>query len=334
MKVGKLSAAQLRRLVLPYRGRSRPDVLVGPGIGLDSAVVDFGQEVCVVSSDPITGAAKGAGRLAVLVATNDVAACGAAPVGVQAVLLLAEGAKDAELEELMADIHVEADRLGISVLGGHTEVTSRVRETVAVVTAIGRARKDRYVTPAGAVPGFDMVVTKAAGLEGTAILAADFREELARALGPDVVSRAVAFGQEISVVKDGLVAVEAGARAMHDATEGGLLGAVDEMCEASGAGCELWEDAVPVRPETAEICRHLGLDPLGLLSSGMMIIAAPDGAAMVNALGRAGIPAATVGRFVEPSAGRRIRGRDRRWRPLAPYPQDELWRFLEVRDGG
>ncbi|HEY8416628.1 MAG TPA: AIR synthase family protein [Limnochordales bacterium] len=331
MKVGKLSSAELRARVLPYKGAARAEVLVGPGVGLDSAVIDLGGDVCVVSSDPITGAGQGAGRLAVIVATNDVAAHGARPVGIQVVLLLPEGAGIAALEAFMQEIDAEARRLGVAVLGGHTEITSRVQDAVIVVTAIGRAPKDRFVSAAGAAPGHGMVLTKGAGLEGTAILACDFGHELAPALGEGVIRRAAAFTEELSVVRDALTALAAGARAMHDVTEGGLLGAIEEMCEAAGTGCELWEDRVPVRPETAAICAYLGLDPLGLLSSGSLLIAAPDPDAVVAALGQAGVPAACIGRFVEPSAGKRVRGRDGQWRPLTAYPRDELWRFLESR---
>lgn len=329
MKVGKLSAAELRARVLPYRGAARREVLVGPGVGVDSAVLDLGGDVCVVSSDPITGAGQGAGRLAVIVATNDVAAHGARPVGVVVVLLLPEGAALDTLEALMREIDAEARRLGVAVLGGHTEITSRVKDAVVVVTAIGRAARDRFVSAHDARPGDFLVVTKGVGLEGTAILATDFGAPLSAVLGEDVVKRAAAFTQELSVVEEALAAVAAGARAMHDITEGGLLGAVEEMCEAAGAGCELWEDRIPVREETAAICRHLGLDPLGLLGSGSLLVAAPDGAALVAALKRAGVPAACIGRLVDKADGKRIRGRDGHWRPLAAYPQDELWRFLE-----
>ncbi len=331
MKVGKLSSAELRAQVLPYRGSSRPDVLLGPGVGLDSAVIDLGGDVCVISSDPITGAGQGAGRLAVTVATNDVAAHGAQPVGVQVVLLLPEQAAPGALAGIMQEIDAEARRLGVAVLGGHTEITSRVQDTVIVVTAVGRAPRDQWVSAAGARPGDAMVVTKGVGLEGTAILATDFRDELAAALGEELVARAAAFGRELSVVEDALTAAGAGARAMHDVTEGGLLGAVEEMCEAAGVGCELWTDRVPVRAETEVICAHLGLDPLGLLSSGSLLIAAPDGEAVVEALERKSIVAACIGRFTASDAGRRMRDRTGEWRQLAVYPRDELWRFLEGR---
>lgn len=331
MKVGKLSSAELRARVLPFRGAARVEVLVGPGVGLDSTVVDLGGDVCVISSDPITGAGKGAGRLAVIVATNDVAAHGARPVGIVVVLLLPEGTPIDAVEELMREIDGEARRLGVAVLGGHTEITSRVNDVVVVVTAVARAPRDRVISAADARPGDSLVVTKGVGLEGTAILASDFGGELAASLGEELVARAAAFAEELSVVEEALIAAEAGARAMHDTTEGGLLGAIEELCDAAGVGCEIWEDRVPVRPETVAICRHLGLDPLGLLGSGSLVVAAPDGEAVVAALQRAGVAASCVGRLVEEAAGKRIRGRDGRWRPLAAYSQDELWRFLESR---
>ncbi len=325
MRVGKVPPDLLERLVYPHLGR-RPDVLVRARVGEDCAVVDFGEWVCVLTTDPITGASRHLGRLAVYVATNDLAATGAEPVALLMDVLLREGAEEEELRRLMEEAGRTAAELGVEIAGGHTEVTAGLQRTLVVTTAVGKARHGEFVTSGGARPGDALVVTKAAGLEGTAILASDFEPYFTRHLGPELVRRAQAFLDEVSVVREGRVAVRAGARAMHDATEGGVLAAAVEMACASGVGVEVYADRVPVRAETEAICGHVGVDPLGLVSSGTLLVATPDPDRTVAALEEAGVPAAVVGRFVEDGCWR-VSGCRRE--PLRPYPTDELWRALE-----
>lgn len=325
MRVGKVPPELLERLVYPHLGR-RPDVLVRAQVGEDCAVLDFGEWVCVLTTDPITGAGRHLGRIAVYVATNDLAATGAEPVALLMNVLLREGAGEEELRELMEEAGSAAGELGAEIVGGHTEVTGGLDRTLVVTTAVGRARRGEFVTSSGARPGDSLVLTKAAALEGTAILASDFEAYLARHLGDGVVRRGQAFLREMSVVRDGRAAVRAGARAMHDATEGGILAAAVEMAAASGVGVELYVDCVPVRPETEAICSLVGVDPLGLVSSGALLVATPTPDRTVAALQGAGIPATVVGRFVE--NGRwKVLGCRRE--PLEMYPADELWRALE-----
>ena len=330
METGKLSPADLQRIIFPYLGVRRPDVLVRAAVGEDSAVIDFGDWVCVLSTDPITGAARNAGWLSVHVSCNDVASNGAEPVGVLVTILLSGEAREDGLREMMAEVHQAASELGIEVLGGHTEVTPGLAATIISTTAIGKAPKGRYVTSSGAQSGDALVLTKAAGLEGTAVLAADFAERLGGAMSAEALARAQAFRAEISVVPEGLAAARMGATAMHDATEGGVLGAVYEMVTASGLGVDLDADAVPVRPETAELCRFFHADPLKLVSSGSMLIACGDADAMVKGLGARGIQAAVIGRVV--ASGRWVTSGGRRREMEISY-RDELWRILETGRG-
>jgi len=326
MRPGKVPPELLQRLVYPYLGR-RPDVLVHASWGQDCAVLDFGEWVCVVTTDPITGASRHLGRLAVHVACNDLAATGAEPVGLLLDVLLREGSTEEDLRELMEEAGAAAAEIGIEIVGGHTEVTPGIDRTLVVMTALGKAPRDGFVTTAGARPGDTLVITKAAGLEGTAILATDFASYFSERLGDDLVRRAQAFLQEISVLPEGRVAVRSGAVAMHDATEGGIVGAALEMAHASGVGLELWADRIPVREETRRICELVGIDPLGLISSGSLLIATPDPARTVGALARAGIPAEAVGRFMSDG---RVQIRDGKRTELAPFARDELWRALEL----
>lgn len=328
VKAGKLPPDKLRRLVLSRLGRLRPEVLVHARLGEDSAVADLGGRLLVVSSDPITGASGEMGRLGVHVACNDVAAMGAEPLGIQVVLLMPEGATEADIADTMGQVADAAETLGIEVMGGHTEVTSKVTAPIIVLTAMGVVERHRLVTSAGARPGDGLLVTKPVGLEGTAILAADRADELEGTLGAEGLAKARAFLAEVSAVRDGLLAAELGVSAMHDATEGGLLGAVWEMAHASGVGAELWEAAVPVRPETRRICQHYRIDPLRLISSGAMVAASPEAERVVAGLRERALEAAVVGRVLPAEAGVWVVRADGRRESIIEPPIDELWRVL------
>ncbi|MGI6559623.1 MAG: AIR synthase family protein [Limnochordia bacterium] len=328
MKIGKLPAEQLHALVLGRLGKRRDDVLLRPAVGEDSAVIDFGDEVCVISSDPITGAGARLGELAVHVSCNDIAANGARPVGVQVVLLLPESFPEVELAVLMEHIDKAAGDLGIEVLGGHTEITSKVREPLIVVTALGRAPRHGFISSSGARPGDDLVISKGISIEGTAILASDFAALLRPLVGEEVIARSQEYWSQISVVPEGRIGAAHGVSAMHDVTEGGLYGALWEMAEASKAGLAVWRDRVPIREETALICQHLGLDPLGLISSGTMLFATPRGEELVDALAAEGIEGAIIGQVTD--GPRVIHGRAGEERILEGPGEDELWRFLKT----
>lgn len=334
MKTGKLAPETLRRLVLGRLGTRRPEVLVHAGLGEDAAAIGFGEDAIVLTSDPITGAARRAGWYAVHVNCNDVAAMGARPLGVLVTLLLPEGADEAGVAEIMADVDAAARELAIEVLGGHTEVAPGLRTPLLAVTAVGRAPRERVLASANARPGHDLVLTKAVGLEGTAILATDLADRLRGRVADEVLERAGRFVEEISVVREGLLAAELGAAALHDPTEGGLLGAVWELAEAAGCGYELDGAAIPIRPETRAICAVFGADPLRLISSGALLAATDDGPGLAGCLRAAGIEAAVIGRLTAGPERWLIEAGGNR-RRVGPVERDELWRVLEsVRSDG
>ena len=329
LRTGKLPPAVLQSVVLSRLGATRSDVLVHASLGEDSAVIDFGDWVCVVSTDPITGAARNAGWLSVHISCNDVAANGAEPVGVLPTLLLPEGTTAEGIRRTMAEIDAAASELGVEVLGGHTEITPGLANMIISTTAIGKARKHAYVTSAGARPGDDILMSKYAGLEGTSILASDLAAVLEPRVGPATLARARELIRQISVVREGLLAARRGATALHDTTEGGVLGALYEMAEASQIGLEVWPEAIPVLPETRAICEVFAADPLRLISSGTMLAAAPAGQGLVAVLAEEGLKATVIGRALPPTAGRWLVHADGRREPLLPPERDELWRILE-----
>lgn len=326
LPIGKVPPDLLERFVYPNIGARRGDVLVHAHLGEDCAVIEFGDEVAVLTTDPITGAGPDLGWYAVFVATNDLAATGADPVALLVTLLLPSEHAAGDLERVMRDASAAAMQLGVEIVGGHSEVTSGIERPLVVVTALGRARKNRVLRSGGAQPGDALLLTKGAGIEGTSILATVLEDRLKPALGASVVAQAQACRRQISVLPEARAAVQAGARAMHDVTEGGVLGAAYEIAAASGIGVHLDAGRVPVLPETAAICAFLGIDPLGLIGSGALLVATPDAQRTAGAIARAGIAAAEIGRFV-PSD--RLVIRETRATPLPPPAGDELWRILE-----
>jgi hydrogenase expression/formation protein HypE len=324
LEVGKIPPDLLTRLVYPHLGR-RTDVLVHAHVGEDCAVLDYGETVCVLTSDPITAAGHHLGRLAVHVGCNDLATTGAEPIAVLLTLLLCEGSTPEALEAIMTEAGQTAASLGVEIAGGHTEVTPGIDRTIAIVTAVGKARKGAVITGGGAHPHDSVIVTKGAGIEGTAILASDLAGRLEASLGKDALARAQAFIDQLSVIPDGRVGGQSGATAMHDVTEGGVLAGVWELAEASGLGVVFRADAVPVLPETQAICHALDLDPLALIGSGALLICTPNPQAMLRALSAARIPAAEIGLMTEKDRVILRRGRSL---PLIPPPRDEIYRAL------
>jgi hydrogenase maturation factor len=324
---GKLPPDLLKALVFRRLGARRPETLVGARLGIDAAAIAIDADwACVLTTDPITTATSGAGRLAVHVVCNDLAAMGAEPVGVLATLLFPAGVSRAAIEALTIEIDATARALNVEVLGGHTEVAPGISAPLVVMSGVGKARRDRLLTAGGARPGDALVLTKAAGLEGSHILATDLADRLTH-LAPALLEEARGYAAELSVVPEARLAIELGATAMHDPTEGGVVGAAWEMAEASGCGFRLQVDRILVRPTTRLICEALGVDPLRLIASGALLIACQDGAAMLRGLTEGGIQAAVIGEFA--LGERQLIHPDGRVERLDGLARDEIYRILE-----
>jgi hydrogenase expression/formation protein HypE len=328
LKTGKLDSRLLEELVFKNINFKRPEVLARPGIGEDCAVVDFGAYDCVMSTDPITAAAGEIGRLAVHISCNDIASNGVEPLGIMLAVMLPEGTTEDEVAEIMRQAAETSAELGVEIIGGHTEITPAVNRPVIVSTALGRGNKDAARRD-GVKPGDDILMTKQAGLEGTAILAGDFREALATLLTEAEFAEARAMLRQISVVKEGVIAGKVGAAAMHDITEGGVLGAVWEMCDIAKTGAEIWADRVPVAAVTKKICGYYGIDYLRLISSGsMMIMVRPETRErMERELRNAGVAVACIGRVTERKAGLYLAAQGRKT-AIEPPGSDELYRVV------
>ncbi|AGI39351.1 hydrogenase maturation factor [Thermoclostridium stercorarium subsp. stercorarium DSM 8532] len=297
MEIGKLPNDVLNSLILGKLQNRRSEVLLRPSIGEDCSAVDFGREICIISTDPITGTENQIGTIGVNVALNDLASSGAEPVGITVTLLIPPDASMSDVENVINQLVSEASKLNVDIIGGHTEVTDAVSRFVLSITAIGKTINKNVVTTSGAKPGDDLILTKYAGLEGTSILAYDYEEELAEKFGKELVDNAKRLINNISVIKEGIISAKFGAHAMHDVTEGGVLGAVWEMCHASCCGAVIFKDSIPVLRETKLICDYFNIDPLRLISSGCMLIACEDGEQMVRELSENGIKAGIIGKI-------------------------------------
>ena len=338
LPVGKLPAHVLARLLAACTPAD-PRVIVGPRVGEDAAVLDMGDRYLVAKSDPITFAADAIGWYAVHVNANDVACAGATPRWFLMTLLLPEGAATAAMAEAIFDQVRDACReLGAELVGGHTEISAGLDRPILVGTMLGEVAKGALVRTAGARPGDLLLLSKGIAIEGMALLAREKTGALREAgVGEAVVGRAREFLRHpgISVVPEARVAAAAGrAHAMHDPTEGGLATGLHELAEAAGVGLRVEGGAIPVLPECAAICAALGLDPLGTLASGALLIAAPQDEAdrIAPALAAAGIVCARIGEVLPASAGRMLVAGGRAG-PLPTFARDEVARLFETRPG-
>jgi hydrogenase maturation factor len=327
---GKLTLEQLAGL-LELMPTSDGRLVVGPALGEDAAVLDAGDRYLVVASDPITFTAAEPGTYAVAVNANDVAVYGARPRWFLWTCCLPAGRADLALAEALAEQVGRACRaLGVAVIGGHTEVSPGLERPIISGTMLGETPDKRLITTSGAGPEDVLLLTKGVPLEGTAILATDGAEALrAKGVAEEVIERAAGLLREpgISVVAEALAAAAVeGVTSMHDPTEGGLAQACHELSRAARVGLRLREDAVPVLSDGRLICEAFGIDPLGTIASGSLLIACRPGAvgAVREAVEAQGVEVAVVGEVTEPGEGCLLIGPDGSERPLPSYEQDEL----------
>lgn len=329
LKTGKLDSELLEKIVFNKITYRRPEVLTRPGIGEDCAVVDYGDWECVMSTDPITAAISEIGRLSIHISCNDIASNGVEPLGIMLAVMLPTGTTEEEIEEMMRQAGEASRELGVEIIGGHTEITPAVTKPVIVSTAIGRGPKGGSQSAAAIEPGDLIMLTKYAGLEGSGIIACDFEDQLSQVLTEDEIREAKLLLSQVSVVKEGVAAGKVGTHGMHDVTEGGILGAVWELCKIAGTGAEVWLDQVPVKQVTKKICTHFGIDFLRLISSGCMVIMVPADKKeqMMKAMKEAGVEAAYIGVIKEAAHGICMKEGDV-LREITPPASDELYKVV------
>lgn len=331
--VGKLPPEMLARMlgsapILDDR------ILVGPGVGLDCAVVDFGSRLLVFKSDPITFAVDEIGWYAVQVNANDIATTGATPIWFLMTLLLPGESTTVEtVDQISQQVYEACQSIGVSVIGGHTEITSGLERPIVVGTMIGEIAREDLITPHGARPGDRLLITKGIPVEATSILAREFPHKLQGLLSAVEISQAsdYLYDPGISVLKDAFLAIRTGkVTAMHDPTEGGLASALWELAEACGHAIVFDPGAVPIPPLSQRICQAFEIDPLGAIASGALLLSTtPDDAAKISqALKMEGINCAEIGSVENGSA--QVWRITADGRELLPRPErDEITRVFE-----
>ena len=280
LEPGKLPAGILARLLGKYRV-SHDRLIVGPGVGEDAAAIDMGGRVLVAKTDPITFATDRIGWYAVNVNANDIVTMGARPMWFLATVLLPEKTSDAAMaDSIFEDIASACRALGIVCCGGHIEVTVGLDRVLIAGQMLGEVPREKLLSKANIQPGMAILLAKPMGIEATSLLAREFPRRVADAFGAEFAARAqeFLFDPGISIVQAALAAADTGCVvAMHDPTEGGVATGLHELAEAGGVGVEADTGAIPIRDETARLCEMFGMNPLGVISSGALLIVAPDG---------------------------------------------------------
>ena len=333
LPVGKLRASFLQALFDRHPVKDER-VLMGPRVGEDAAVIDLGERCLVATADPITFASDDAAWYALQVNANDIAVRGARPRWFLATLLLPEGATtEVSVTTMFEQLTEACEALGVALVGGHTEVTHGLDRPIVAGTMLGEVEKERLVTTGGAQVGDAIVMTKGIPLEGAAIIARE-REAmlLERGVRPAVIRKARHFLRTpgISVVPEAEIACKlARVHAMHDPTEGGLATALWELADAAGVGLRIDADRIVKLPEGVELCRVFGLDPLGTLASGclVMTLAPADAGIVIHALARESIDCHYIGQVVPRAKGVMLIDGNAE-RPLPVFSQDEITRLF------
>ncbi|HII60553.1 AIR synthase family protein [Pyrococcus horikoshii] len=324
MLVGKIPSELLAKILEKLKPGDK--VIVGPKVGIDATAIDFGDYVLVASTDPITGTEEKIGFYAVNINANDVATFGARPKWFLVTILLPEGSEFNDVITIMDEVREVAEGMGISIVGGHTEVTPGLKKPIVVGTMLGEVEKENLVVP-NPRPGDAIILTKGAGIEGTSIIAHEREEELKGVFGSNFVERAKAFINEISIVREALLSREF-ATAMHDPTEGGIANGLHEMADINGLGFRIFANKVIIREETRKICHFYDLDPLALISSGALLISTPRDHAkfLIERLLSHGIQASIIGEFL--AEKKRVIIENGAERPLKRPESDELWKVV------
>ena len=280
MQIGKFPASLLEKL-LAKNPVTDPRVVLGPMVGEDAAGLDMGERILIAASDPVTFATDLAGWYAVQVNANDVACSGAQPRWFLATLLVPEGFSERDAEAVFDQMLEGCASVGATLIGGHSEVTYGIDRPIILGTMLGEVERDGLVRTGGAQEGDSIVLTKGIAIEGTALLARDHAEELRRAsVSDETIRRAgeLLHHPGISVINDAQTAcASVQVHSMHDVTEGGLVTGLREVARASGLGLAVEEGSIPVLPECQAVSQALGLDPLGLLASGALVVTLPAG---------------------------------------------------------
>jgi len=334
VRVGKIGPDTLSMITGRMIGAQNDDVLVPPLPGVDAGVVRIAPgKVMIVAEDPIFTvpglSLEMFGWAVVHIGASDVAVMGAAPMFMTYTLLLPPTTSDLDIEIITGSIHKAAKEIGVAIVGGHTGFSPGLTmPMVGGITVFSICDEGAFITPRGARPGDDVIMTKGPAIEAAAALANVGRRELEKVLPADAVRKAADLWWEMSVVEDCRIALQCGGvNAMHDATEGGVINGLHEICEASGVGMEVFEERMPTAPEADLICSYYELDRLKVISEGTLILTCSHGSSdsIIRALGAAGIRAGVAGTVLKDAGIRKVHRANGTTEDIVPISRDEFW---------
>lgn len=309
MPVGKLDPDLLESLLTSYH-IDDPTVIIGPKVGEDAAVIDLGDSYLVAKTDPITFANDEIGWYLVCVNGNDIATMGVVPRWLLVTLLLPESKTTEKLvRDIFSQIITACKHFNITLCGGHTEITHDLGRSIIVGQMLGQVEKDKLITSSGAQVGDDILLTKGIAVEAVSLIAREREETLLnRNYSPEYIARARGYLREpgISVLKDAIIANRVGGiHAMHDPTEGGLATGLHEIARCSQVGMEVWPEKIHIFPECRDLCGEFGIDPMGVIASGgLLIVSDPSHCGeIIEALAQEGIHCSAIGRVIEKERG-------------------------------
>jgi len=332
LPVGKLPQDILAGMLKAYTSLDSR-VVVGPSIGEDAAVVDMGDRYLIVTTDPITFLSEDIGTYTVRINANDIATMGGKPMWLLTTILLPERQSTAnQVEGVFRQLSNACKEIGVSLCGGHTEITGGIDRLIVVGAMIGEVEKDDLISTSGARTGDDILLTKAIAVEGSSIIARYREEDIKAVFGETFLRKCKNFLEDpgISILNEARIATESGeVHSMHDPTEGGLATGLFEVACAADVGLLIEEDRIPVLPECKTLCRHYGIDPLGLIASGSLLITLNPGDTdkVLEAIHNRDIAAVKIGKVLPRKEGLKIKKRNKVM-DLPLFERDEITKIV------
>jgi hydrogenase maturation factor len=333
-KIGKIDHKLFSEFLLHRLGKTDPSVIVPPRTGIDAGVVDIGNgNVLIIAEDPIFAVPKQPldmfGWYTVHIGASDIAVMGVKPQYMTYSLLLPPETSDADFRTIVDSIHRTAVELGIAIVGGHTGYyPGFAAPTIGGITVFAIAAKDAYVTPAGARPGNDVILTKGPAIETAGILSVLREADLQKNYPDELIRKAQALCRQMTVVEDALTAMASGGvTAMHDATEGGVIGGLFEIADAGSVGMVIDESRFVYPDEVRMVCETFGIDPVAAIAEGALLITADPASSgkIIDALAQAGIHSSVIGTVTADPSERTMKRRNGTTIPLAIPAQDPFW---------
>ena len=329
MKIGKVAESVLVRSVLKQMKLNQGMKMIdGASVGADCAIFEpfMGGQMCSNMQEGAVRDATDLHRIFHRVANNLACAGGIKDLGAMVSLLVPETMEEQDLQIFTKEIGKVCKSLNMNVMGGQTNVSFDVDRLHVAVTGIAPVQPN-HMTPGGRVlPGQDIVVSKWVGLEGTAMVAKALRDKLKERYPLYLIDEGEAFSQLMSIVPEAAVAMNTGAAAMHDVSEGGIFAALWELAESAGVGLEIDIKKIPIKQETVEICEFFDINPYKIVSGGCLLIATEDGNQMVRELEKAGIHAVVIGKATDSNDRVLLNEEERRF--LETVQVDELYSVI------